>query len=676
MPATYTVKQVAKILGYSTNSIYQFLKENRIKGTRVGKGRFRIPEDELNRLLLTKPKSEGDILPSSPATSRFPPGNALTVSPLENLSLAELSVESILGPEVPSLFNWFIGAVSILLGISLFLFDFSFNTSSISRLLPWLTVLKLTSILAGAGFLLCHTFTKDNHSFQKIFHILLILSHFGFSILLGLSGYIPCSLITATIGVFLIFTLLSDSTNEIIMPIFNSIIFSIGISRIVVSMGDIQQILPYLPSSSTLNLTVVVIVSLVYIVLNSILLIISSRKIRPVFWAIIAFHSFSLIAISFFSAEKHLWYPAILYLFSGCFTLLLPFWSSLRFKNKLDKIIRLAATSTTLIVFLTFLLSIYMVQANLLSYAREQLLVKVKYASDDLAQNIASIDSLLKNASLDPSLIQALSKTDSPANQIDLTSFAKTLFSSNQTIRHILILNAKGDAIAYYPYNPSFYQTNFSQRDYFKQVISTRRHYHSEIFDSVTQDPVITTALPIFDNNQDITGVLVSSLNLEAIQTNLQNLTEPNHQEYFAVVDRNDNFLIHPNPDRIGKPAKLDILTSQTQRSGIDTVKGYNQSGTLTFQVYSKVNDPEWKIILQAPAASLYEIPSFILISFYLTIILYITILIVVLVVVQKPFKTSPLLNSKDQPDQPQSPEKTLPQPHSPAKPADSLRSF
>lgn len=63
MPKTYTVKEVANILGYSTNSIYTFLKEKRIKGVRVGKGRFRIPEEELSRILhITRRQAPADVV--------------------------------------------------------------------------------------------------------------------------------------------------------------------------------------------------------------------------------------------------------------------------------------------------------------------------------------------------------------------------------------------------------------------------------------------------------------------------------------------------------------------------------------------------------------------------------------------------------------------------------------
>ena len=58
MNKTYTVKQVADILGYSTNSIYTFLKEGRIVGVRVGKGRYRISQEELGKLLHLKKSQE------------------------------------------------------------------------------------------------------------------------------------------------------------------------------------------------------------------------------------------------------------------------------------------------------------------------------------------------------------------------------------------------------------------------------------------------------------------------------------------------------------------------------------------------------------------------------------------------------------------------------------------
>jgi|SRR3989344_3142024 len=48
----YTVKEVARLLGFSTNTIYKYLDEGKIKSIRLGKeGRFRIPQKEVVKLL-------------------------------------------------------------------------------------------------------------------------------------------------------------------------------------------------------------------------------------------------------------------------------------------------------------------------------------------------------------------------------------------------------------------------------------------------------------------------------------------------------------------------------------------------------------------------------------------------------------------------------------------------
>lgn len=63
----YTVKEVARLLGFSTNTIYKYLDEGKIKSTRLGKeGRFRIPQKEVAKLLGlrgVKPQIASDLTP-------------------------------------------------------------------------------------------------------------------------------------------------------------------------------------------------------------------------------------------------------------------------------------------------------------------------------------------------------------------------------------------------------------------------------------------------------------------------------------------------------------------------------------------------------------------------------------------------------------------------------------
>ena len=53
MARFYTVKETAQILGFSTNTVYKYLDQGRLKGTRGSavQGRFRISQSQLDSFL-------------------------------------------------------------------------------------------------------------------------------------------------------------------------------------------------------------------------------------------------------------------------------------------------------------------------------------------------------------------------------------------------------------------------------------------------------------------------------------------------------------------------------------------------------------------------------------------------------------------------------------------------
>src|SRR3989344_4803129 len=85
----YTVKEVARLLGFSTNTVYKYLDEGKIKATRLGKeGRFRIPQKEVAKLLGVEEVMPTEALPpelTPEATSEVVPNAILTVK-LEDAS--------------------------------------------------------------------------------------------------------------------------------------------------------------------------------------------------------------------------------------------------------------------------------------------------------------------------------------------------------------------------------------------------------------------------------------------------------------------------------------------------------------------------------------------------------------------------------------------------------------
>src|SRR3989344_5246794 len=180
MGKTYTVKQVAEILGYSTNSIYTFLKERRIKGVRVGKGRFRISEEELSRLLKIAKKP---LPPSLPATASMPgtqqESHITIATPTVVVSSAQQ--EPVFVPkqthtqikiDVPSLLDWFVGIASILIGVSLFLLNRFSAEYAIGSYTTILSAMRISFIAAGIGILAIDMLGQTKTLFDITFHII------------------------------------------------------------------------------------------------------------------------------------------------------------------------------------------------------------------------------------------------------------------------------------------------------------------------------------------------------------------------------------------------------------------------------------------------------------------------------------------------------------------------
>ena len=69
-PKLYTVKEAAKLVGVSTNTLYKYLDENKIKAARGSaiQGRFRIPESALEEFLGIK-LSEPELVDPVPTGS-------------------------------------------------------------------------------------------------------------------------------------------------------------------------------------------------------------------------------------------------------------------------------------------------------------------------------------------------------------------------------------------------------------------------------------------------------------------------------------------------------------------------------------------------------------------------------------------------------------------------------
>lgn len=191
---TFTVKEVAGLLGFSTNSIYKFLKEGRIQAERLGRGRFRIPKEEIERFLGHKehpghrqapapsPAPSTGIAPAraasridaggsgSPEAAPLPPSPVPSAGILDRVAILPKNHR----PGVPALFDWFVGIVLVLLGFSFLLLpgDVRFLVTSTMAMRLYGTILAAV----GLGFLWLDVAGVTRRPLATVIHVGALLS--------------------------------------------------------------------------------------------------------------------------------------------------------------------------------------------------------------------------------------------------------------------------------------------------------------------------------------------------------------------------------------------------------------------------------------------------------------------------------------------------------------------
>lgn len=604
MPQTYTVKQVAEILDYSTNSIYTFLKEKRIKGVRVGKGRFRIPQEELNRLLhLSKSKKSQELVNSSSSQTRLDLSSENTglVEPNEpsEISIAFGNLPQKLS--VPSIFEWFVGLSSILMGTAMFLFNGFLKESSIQSFTPYIFPIKISFIAGGLGLLITDIFPRQKKIWHVLFHLLLTLNYGLFAfILFRIADWDGAILhgITATVLLFSLFTSFGGVATFSIYTVFFALLVPLSI------LFESSRYL-YFPYFDFLSKNLLLFVSLwTGISLCGVILVWWSyyRK-KILFFSVILIYAIFLVILSIWYANTLYWGRAVFILMLAFINILLPIWTKFNFQKTRDRYIVLTAFGTVLFFFLILIGILQIIQTNIISYTQEQLENKVKYGKIDLEQTFASAQNTLETAATNSLTISTIKNSGKKTDAGALQSASKNIFEVNKLFSRVIILSHTGDVLSVYPYT-RLTESNLSYRNYYQEAVKSKKTYISELFAATTDDKrqVIVIATPVVDKDakEEVIAVIIGSIDLDILNNKLQQIAVGKKQEYFVVADKMNKRIIHPNPAYIGTELEsANVFRSAYQ--GKKEAQGYNSDGVYVLQAYAYSNSLGMAIAVAQP---------------------------------------------------------------------------
>lgn len=597
MPAAYTVKQVADILGYSTNSIYAFLKAGRIKGVRMGKGRFRIPAAELSRILSLSKKATLPQLPVvdlAPAESHQNVAIGVVQSVNRNFFLE------------PDIFDWFIGLGALVSGISLFLFNASVVPAEAAGIPLAFPIIRIVLMACGIGIIVS-SMTAGVQSWHRMFHLGLfimgILNAYGLARSADMQGAFWYGGLAIIIGI----TNIVHFRGVLSLGLYISLVALLYPAAHLFFPEDLQaQAL-----SAVLGLSPVVI--------GSAFLVVGLLLSLAFWWGYAGNRGLLLvatliaaacdIAIAVWYAHLMYWSRAFFLVIFGYFTALIPHW--LRLEQEARKRYKLMMHGFFLgigVIMVLAIFVVYLLQQSVWLGREKDFLNKIQIAQNTLTSAVTSVRSSLVVASGNKEFVEAVVQKHLPG----MNTSAKIIYESNPDIRRLVFLDRDGNGTALYPYG-TFDEPNFAYRDYYKQPKSTGQPFISEVFRSKADKAgryVVVVAVPLYDKGGEFAGVLAASLDLDRLGLQLAQIENAESGEYFLITDEKGVIFSHPNLQRIG----TSVPETDPVRLGLRGEAGVHQSLMMNKSVgmiaYAGIPALRWGISLRTEANNIFELSS------------------------------------------------------------------
>ncbi len=625
MSATYTVKQVAQILGYSTNSIYTFIKEKRIKAVRVGKGRFRIPQSEIAHLLKTQEITHEPI-------QNFPTQNAVPTyeikRPVPSFSVSPILQESERNTfkSIPNFFDWFVGIASIILGAGLSLYSKPLTDAALANKQTLYNALQPILIGGGIGLLVSDLVGFSKSIWHKIFHAILIVSYCALVSGLIQTRDIEGAAIFGSLAFTLLlsfFTNISGTYKYVIYVVILTLTVPAGLfysnNFSTLFPGITLSYEPFIYSLGSIIVSSIFIGSLYY----------ANKTNKRIFWILLGLGSLFLGMLSVFYAREIFWARALFLLITTVMVLFAPWWETLRFSNYRDRFTVFGVFGIILVLFLSTIAVILLMQRNLLEFTKSQLVDKSSYADQFVQGVMDRTTEALKSSSSNPIIVDILtsntdkSEKEEKKQKDTLISISRSIFEANKNLEFVLILDKNGTIISNYPYMQQTMEgISLSDNSYVKQILNLKQAVISDISVLIQNHPSVTIGVPVLSSDKELLGVVIGSLDLPYTSEKLQQTGTTALGEQFMITNQKGTLILHPNKDRIQTTLEtfeqIESAISQTQ----PVIDSYDTSGNRTMVVVKPMEGREWVVIVSASYTSILHPTMAATFSIYIVIFL------------------------------------------------------
>lgn len=596
MGKTYTVKQVAQALDFSTNTVYKYLDAGKIKATRLGKeGRFRIPEEEVIRLLGLKgeraqiaPQIEVAQEVSQPATQ---------VAPLP-IELGAGSEDIIQKLSVPSLFDWFVATLAIFVGFSYLLFPAYVFDIKAAPYVEYIKFIKIILIIGGIGLLATDIFKPTRHIWHHLLHLILgllfgVLAYFAFQ-----TGHYPRMLGDGAIALLLLTTA--------IIHISDRARFIILINILAIIAGLIFILNPESTGSEAFAAWILgnrILFAILWYGLSALVLwasfsILSSKKgWLTLLLVVVASGAFSS---AFINLQNNLWEDTVYAVVFGSYVLILPFWQKFHSISNSSKKELFGGFALMIVIFTVGIGLVFYLQTSFKAYLLSENEKRLKNAVLLVEQYLEESEKGVSEFAKDENLIGLVAS--SKKDKLDgINQLIKRFYLASSTLRRTGVIDKDGKGLVLYPEDSS-YGLDLTERDYFKQAKESKKVVISDVLEPKVPGvkAAVIIAAPLLDKKGEFIGVIIGSVDFVKLANKLAGI-KGTHTE-FVIADRNKMILSHPDESQLLQPIvenNVGLIKAVAGESG--QLEGYGNLGKLNLQAYAHIKKLGWGIVAQEP---------------------------------------------------------------------------
>jgi len=580
MPKTYTVKDIANLLGFSTNTVYKYLEEGKIKAARLGtEGRFRIPESEYLRLAGQPEPSASSPIPSSP------------------IPAAPVVASKILAyKQAQDLFDWFLGLCGIFLGLVFLFFPPEYKFPALSVHASYLRLFWVAFVLAGGWLFIADILIKKS----KWQHF---LSHFCLGVLFLLLGLVFLTTGASNqgalwFGVFGVFAII-----EYFWTTDDWIKFNLLIYFILLGGGWLFVQNPFLNFLSSFPLTFlsVYFIGVSLIVLSSIAAYFKNRD-WLIYWGVFFMAGFMLIAAM--HINQYFWGGGVLAILISCFAIIFPYTKRMENIARYSRQQLASGLSWLTVIFFAGLVIVFSVQKTYQAFVFADIAKKSIAAAQVVDDFVFGSAQKIDTFSKQPDLVElvlnfsAIDPADQEENALDRK--VKELYEFSDAFRRITIANEVGDVIAFFPLEAGKRRIdlNLAGRDYFAPVKENQAVTVSQLVQpKVAGLPYsIYIVAPLLNNQGNFVGVISGAIDFDQLSNRLS-LLWPDDGD-FAIANQQQSYIFHPDKTLIGQKVEKNISLIQAVEGKAGYRIGLGEVNRYRLQAYTPIADLNWGLVV------------------------------------------------------------------------------